>query len=350
MEETSVGIAASAAVASLADWVDLDGNLLLADDPFEGLELGPDNRWRLAGPARARASRRRGLTGTRSSTLVPHGRSRERPFMWISWWTTWWTTPFRGVRGAAYDGHLTGPPDAREGEAGHRELPDGRTRRVRPSGSVRPAEIVAPAPARGRRKEGTPSMDPRTAGHASRPTRTRSSSSGSATAAVGWAGRSSMTRCARWRAAACSAASGPTTWPTSASASACSRCRRWPRSSAGSSPRSRRCAGRSPCVIAAEPGRSRPRRRRRRRRRRPRRLIDAVVATAAPERVGATGPSERPTSRSASTRCRRGLRTPRLVPAGGRSDPRSAPGRLAGTQARIRRLAISPSIWRSAST
>ena len=40
MEETSVGIAASAAVASLADWVDLDGNLLLADDPFEGIELG----------------------------------------------------------------------------------------------------------------------------------------------------------------------------------------------------------------------------------------------------------------------------------------------------------------------
>ena len=48
MEETSVGIAASAAVASLAEWVDLDGNLLLADDPFEGLELGEDCRWRLA--------------------------------------------------------------------------------------------------------------------------------------------------------------------------------------------------------------------------------------------------------------------------------------------------------------
>ncbi len=48
MEETSVGIAASAVVASLADWVDLDGNLLLADDPFEGLDLGPDKRWRLA--------------------------------------------------------------------------------------------------------------------------------------------------------------------------------------------------------------------------------------------------------------------------------------------------------------
>ena len=48
MEETSVGIAASAVVASLADWVDLDGNLLLADDPVEGLELGADKRWRLA--------------------------------------------------------------------------------------------------------------------------------------------------------------------------------------------------------------------------------------------------------------------------------------------------------------
>ena len=47
MEETSVAIAASAAVASLADWVDLDGNLLLADDPFTGLELGPGHRWLL---------------------------------------------------------------------------------------------------------------------------------------------------------------------------------------------------------------------------------------------------------------------------------------------------------------
>jgi L-alanine-DL-glutamate epimerase-like enolase superfamily enzyme len=47
MEETRVGIAASAVVASLADWVDLDGCLLLAADPFEGVELGPDHRWRL---------------------------------------------------------------------------------------------------------------------------------------------------------------------------------------------------------------------------------------------------------------------------------------------------------------
>jgi L-alanine-DL-glutamate epimerase-like enolase superfamily enzyme len=45
MEETSVGIAAGAALSGLADWVDLDGNLLLAEDPFVGLELGEDCRW-----------------------------------------------------------------------------------------------------------------------------------------------------------------------------------------------------------------------------------------------------------------------------------------------------------------
>ena len=45
MEETSVGIAGSAAVASLAEWVDLDGCLLLAADPFVGLDLDPDHRW-----------------------------------------------------------------------------------------------------------------------------------------------------------------------------------------------------------------------------------------------------------------------------------------------------------------
>jgi L-alanine-DL-glutamate epimerase-like enolase superfamily enzyme len=64
MEETSVGIAASAAVASLADWVDLDGNLLLADDPFDGLELGEGCRWRL--PARAGLGLRRAGQGLAS--------------------------------------------------------------------------------------------------------------------------------------------------------------------------------------------------------------------------------------------------------------------------------------------
>jgi L-Ala-D/L-Glu epimerase / N-acetyl-D-glutamate racemase len=47
MEETSIGIAAAAALSGLADWVDLDGNLLLARDPWAGLELTDDKRWRL---------------------------------------------------------------------------------------------------------------------------------------------------------------------------------------------------------------------------------------------------------------------------------------------------------------
>ncbi|HEX5149164.1 MAG TPA: enolase C-terminal domain-like protein [Candidatus Limnocylindrales bacterium] len=59
MEETSVLIAASAAVASLADWVDLDGNLLLADDPFGGLELGSDHAWILGEAAGLGVTRRR---------------------------------------------------------------------------------------------------------------------------------------------------------------------------------------------------------------------------------------------------------------------------------------------------
>jgi L-alanine-DL-glutamate epimerase-like enolase superfamily enzyme len=37
--ESSVGIAAAAQLGSLVDFLDLDGNLLVANDPFEGLEL-----------------------------------------------------------------------------------------------------------------------------------------------------------------------------------------------------------------------------------------------------------------------------------------------------------------------
>jgi L-alanine-DL-glutamate epimerase-like enolase superfamily enzyme len=39
MVETGLGIAAGAQVASLCDHVDLDGNLLLAADPWPGVEL-----------------------------------------------------------------------------------------------------------------------------------------------------------------------------------------------------------------------------------------------------------------------------------------------------------------------
>ena len=39
MIESSVGIAAAAHLGSLVDFLDLDGNLLVANDPFEGLKV-----------------------------------------------------------------------------------------------------------------------------------------------------------------------------------------------------------------------------------------------------------------------------------------------------------------------
>ncbi|UCE67152.1 MAG: dipeptide epimerase [Candidatus Zixiibacteriota bacterium] len=39
MVETSVGITAAAQIASLADYADLDGNILISDDPFKGVEI-----------------------------------------------------------------------------------------------------------------------------------------------------------------------------------------------------------------------------------------------------------------------------------------------------------------------
>ena len=39
MVESQLGVAPAAAIASLVDWADLDGHLLLADAPFTGLEL-----------------------------------------------------------------------------------------------------------------------------------------------------------------------------------------------------------------------------------------------------------------------------------------------------------------------
>jgi L-alanine-DL-glutamate epimerase-like enolase superfamily enzyme len=39
MVESSLAIAAACQVASLCDHVDLDGNLLLAEDPWEGVEF-----------------------------------------------------------------------------------------------------------------------------------------------------------------------------------------------------------------------------------------------------------------------------------------------------------------------
>jgi L-alanine-DL-glutamate epimerase-like enolase superfamily enzyme len=42
MIETSIGATAMAHLAGLADWLDLDAPLLVANDPFDGLRFGPD--------------------------------------------------------------------------------------------------------------------------------------------------------------------------------------------------------------------------------------------------------------------------------------------------------------------
>ena len=39
MIETSIGISAAAHLAPLVDYVDLDGNLLISDDPYDGIKV-----------------------------------------------------------------------------------------------------------------------------------------------------------------------------------------------------------------------------------------------------------------------------------------------------------------------
>jgi L-alanine-DL-glutamate epimerase-like enolase superfamily enzyme len=45
MVESGLGISAAAQIASLCNHVDLDGNLLLADDPWPGVELSDGIQW-----------------------------------------------------------------------------------------------------------------------------------------------------------------------------------------------------------------------------------------------------------------------------------------------------------------
>ena len=67
MIESSVGITAAAHLAPLCDYVDLDGHLLIADDPYSGVQVEA-GRLRLPGTSdgaqaqgRTRTSRRPGL-------------------------------------------------------------------------------------------------------------------------------------------------------------------------------------------------------------------------------------------------------------------------------------------------
>ena len=48
MTETSCAVTAAAHLSPLADWCDLDGNLLISNDPFDGLKI-TDGRVTLPG-------------------------------------------------------------------------------------------------------------------------------------------------------------------------------------------------------------------------------------------------------------------------------------------------------------
>ena len=201
MEETSVGIAASAVVASLADWVDLDGNLLLAEDPFTGLELGPDKRWQLP-TARSRT----GAPGRRLTRFAARSARAfdERPFdvdnfvdevvdkppsgrpPGLRWPTTRRRPQGPGMRPVESD---TGP--AREGP--HR--PPDQVRFAMHAERARDPVRDRPRPA-GKGGLAIDGSTHRRLGRQARRSGRGRRSSASATTAVGWAGRSCMTRCA----------------------------------------------------------------------------------------------------------------------------------------------------------
>ena len=115
MVESQLGVVPAAAIASLADWADLDGHLLLADQPFTGLRL----------PARPCAPRRRAGPGVRPRE---HG-SRSSP---------------RAVRQAQRQDRPRGDPlrDARGGRGDRFELRGPDAAEVEPF-CVKPAPIVA---------------------------------------------------------------------------------------------------------------------------------------------------------------------------------------------------------------
>ena len=240
----------------------------------------------------------------------------ERPFVWTSSWTKWWTNPLPAGAGRAY--HVATPvaePQDGSGTQTRPTVPRTQSPTGRPGRASYRCRARRLGPVRRRapeRREGTPSMDATRPPPRESPTRTRSSSSASATAAGASAGRSCMTRCAPSPAAACTAAGRRRARRA--------RDRLRPLRDAGAGALVTRSSPRS---NAAGPDRVTRRRDRGRRRRRRRGRPGATDRRrGAP---GLTGTSRRGPSRRGRVARQRG-------------------------QARIRRLAISPSIWRSAST
>ena len=45
MTETSCAVSAAAQLATKANWADLDGNLLISNDPYSGIKINDGNRF-----------------------------------------------------------------------------------------------------------------------------------------------------------------------------------------------------------------------------------------------------------------------------------------------------------------
>jgi L-alanine-DL-glutamate epimerase-like enolase superfamily enzyme len=74
MEETSIAIRAAVALAPRAEWIDLDGCLLLSNDPIVGLELDGECRWRQpSGPGLGLACQDVGKPALPQLEGEPHG-------------------------------------------------------------------------------------------------------------------------------------------------------------------------------------------------------------------------------------------------------------------------------------
>ena len=205
----------------------------------------------------------------------------------------------------------------------------------------RPVRARAPVPGR----EGTPSMDPRTAAtRVPDPDAVEFIRFCYGRRRVGWP--ELYDEMCAVAAAACSAAMGPTIWPSTASASACSTCRPSPPCRPGR----RRGAGAPPTGRGGDHRRGRRVDGRRAGRTGPRRRCRS-----SPPPVLSSNPSPS-TFPSASLRCPPGPDPARSHPEAPPAWPSGASSSAAGRrgrrvrQARMRRLAISPSIWRSAST
>ena len=141
MVESGLGIAAGAQIATLCDHVDLDGNLLLADDPWPGVEF-VDGVQRPVRRARPRVSRDDGyLILAEGLSGDPHYGKTARGVIALPAASTVVALLDSTRAGETQDG----VPDRRHGRRGAPLRADDRARRRRHAGRPLPAGVARAA-------------------------------------------------------------------------------------------------------------------------------------------------------------------------------------------------------------